>query len=382
MIDPEDFLASLEKSDIRFVTGVPDSLLKDVCACVTAKLSATQHIIATNEGSAIGLAIGQYLASGRPSLVYLQNSGLGNIVNPITSLADPEVYGIPVLLMIGWRGEVSSDGIQIYDEPQHVKQGRITLDQLDVLDIPYRIVDSKTDIWKIVEELTDLALLRLGPVAMLVRNQTFSAFNLRDSRSDQHLLSREKIIQCILSYLPEDLPVVATTGMASRELFEIRKSSVSGYHRDFLTVGGMGHASQIATGIALAQSRRKVVCIDGDGAMLMHMGCMTISASCPNILHIVINNGAHDSVGGQPTAGLFLELVKIATSCGYGLAMKASTEEEISEAIQIMLKTDCSCFLEIRCKRGVRQDLGRPDRKPSDYKVDFMRFLNGEFSER
>ncbi|ESS74083.1 phosphonopyruvate decarboxylase BcpC [Methyloglobulus morosus KoM1] len=377
MIDPEDFLDSLKKSDIRFVTGVPDSLLKDVCACITDNLPPTRHVIATNEGSAIGLAIGQYLVSGRPSLVYLQNSGLGNIVNPIASLADPEVYGIPMLLMIGWRGEVLSQGEQIHDEPQHVKQGKITVGQLDVLDIPYRIFDKETNVLNTVEELTDLALARSGPVAMLVRKHTFSAFKLRDSRNEQHLLTRESAIQFIIACLPESLPVVATTGMASRELFELRKAAVSGYQRDFLTVGGMGHASQIATGIALARSGKKVVCIDGDGAMLMHMGCLIISAGCPNILHIVINNGAHDSVGGQPTLALGLELKNIADSCGYGLAISTSTEEEIKNAIEVMLDANCSCFLEIICKRGSRADLGRPDRKPSVNKSEFMSFLKG-----
>jgi phosphonopyruvate decarboxylase len=378
MINPMDFRAALDEADIRFITGVPDSLLKDVCACISSCYPAERHIIAANEGGAIGLAIGHYLATARPALVYMQNSGLGNVVNPIASLADPQVYGIPMLLMVGWRGEIKADGAQLHDEPQHVKQGQMTVNQLDILGIPYRVIDENTqDIVSIMKELVQLTLERSGPVALLVRKQTFSTYKLSIQRDDSHLLTREVAIKLLIGALPENTPVVSTTGMASRELFEHRKATTKAYDHDFLTVGGMGHASQIATGIALAQPDHKVVCIDGDGAMLMHMGGLAISAKQANLIHVVINNGAHDSVGGQPTLAESLNLAKIAADCGYGYIAQATTEQEVLQHISLAVKGSSSAFIEIKCKCGARSDLGRPDRTPSVNKADFMKFLMG-----
>jgi len=376
MIDPFEFITSLEKLDIRFVTGVPDSMLKDVCACITSHFPPERHIIATNEGSAVGLAIGYYLATGRPALVYMQNAGLGNVVNPVTSLADPQVYGAPMVFMIGWRGEILADGKQLYDEPQHVKQGRITIPQLEILDIPYRIVESSTTtIDAILSELIELAMSRSGPTALVVRKQTFAPFKLTKPGHEESQLTRKAAIAAVIAALPDDVPIVSTTGMASRELFDLRKTFGSGHHRDFLTVGGMGHAGQIAAGIAMARPDRQVVCLDGDGAVLMHMGGLAISADCSNLLHIVINNGAHDSVGGQPTKGAVLDFTKIATACGYAHVSRAVTTDEIAANVQSMLGSGLSSFLEIKCKRGARADLGRPDRAPAQSKIDFMRFL-------
>jgi len=378
MINPMDFRTALDEADIRFITGVPDSLLKDVCACISSCYPAERHIIAANEGGAIGLAIGHYLATARPALVYMQNSGLGNVVNPIASLADPQVYGIPMLLMIGWRGEIKVDGTQLHDEPQHVKQGQMTIAQLDILGIPYRVIDENTqDIAAIMKALVELTLERSGPIALLVRKQTFSTYKLNIQRDDSHLLTREAAIKLLIDALPENTPVVSTTGMASRELFEHRKATTKAYDHDFLTVGGMGHASQIATGIALAQPAHKVVCIDGDGAMLMHMGGLAISGKQANLIHIVINNGAHDSVGGQPTLAEHLNLSNIAADCGYGYIAQATTEQEVLQHISLAVKGKSSAFVEIKCRCGARADLGRPDRTPLVNKTDFMKFLKG-----
>ena len=383
MIDPMAFLAALDEADIRFATGVPDSLLKDVCACITTNFPAQQHIVATHEGSAVGLAIGHFLATGRPALVYLQNSGLGNVINPVASLADPLVYGIPMLFMIGWRGEMQSDGTQLHDEPQHAKQGRITVALLDVLGIHYRMLDGNTeDIGLIIKEAAQLALERSCPVALLVRKQTFSTFKFEDERNDQHLPSREEAIRLLIDALPENTPVVSTTGMASRELFEHREAAGRSHDHDFMTVGGMGHASQIAAGIALMRPGRKVVCIDGDGALLMHMGGLAISGRQRNLIHIVINNGAHDSVGGQPTPALDLDLARIAGDCGYGFVARAATEREILDNLETAIKSDASAFLEIKCRRGARSNLGRPDRSPAMSKPDFMAFLKRTPGER
>ncbi len=383
MINPLDFRTALDEADIRFVTGVPDSLLKDVCACISSCYPTERHIIAANEGSAVGLAIGHYLATARPALVYMQNSGLGNVVNPIASLADPQVYGIPMLLMVGWRGEIKADGSQLHDEPQHVKQGQMTISQLDILGIPYQIIDENTQgIAALMKELIQRAIKRSGPVVMLVRKQTFSAYKLSIQRDDGHLLSREAAIKLLINALPENTPVVSTTGMASRELFEHRKMTTKAYDHDFLTVGGMGHASQIATGIALAQPNQKVVCIDGDGAMLMHMGGLVISGKQTNLIHIVINNGAHDSVGGQPTTAENFNLSKIAADCGYGYVAQAVTEQEVLQHIRLAVKGITSVFIEIKCRCGARADLGRPDRTPLMNKTDFMNFLKGVEDER
>lgn len=383
MIDPLVFRAALDKADIRFVTGVPDSLLKDLCACISSCYPAERHIIAANEGSSIGLAIGHYLATSRPALVYMQNSGLGNVVNPIASLADPQVYGIPMVLMVGWRGEVKADGTQLQDEPQHVKQGQMTIAQLEILGIPYRVIDENTqDIDDVLKNLVNQALECSGPVALVVRKQTFSSYKFNSERHDKHLLTRESAIKLLIDQLPVNTPVVSTTGMASRELFEYRKATKAGHDHDFLTVGGMGHASQIATGIALSQPNNKVLCIDGDGAVLMHMGSLTISAKQPNLIHVVINNGAHDSVGGQPTVAEHLDLAKIAEACGYGYVVQVSTEGEVIQSIKAALTASSSAFIEIKCKCGARADLGRPDRTPSANKQDFMKFLKGVSDER
>jgi len=380
MIDPLEFVATIEKLNIRFVTGVPDSLLKDICACITESFHSPRHIIATNEGSAVGLAIGHYLATGRPALVYMQNAGLGNVVNPVTSLADPQVYGIPMIFMIGWRGEMLDNEKQLRDEPQHVKQGQVTLRQLEILDIPYRIIDGDaTKVEPLLDELIRLALAKSCPVALVVRKQTFTPYKLVQRGHEEYALTREAAITAIVAALPDYVPIVSTTGMASRELFELRAAANQGHHRDFLTVGGMGNAGQIAAGIAMTSPNRQIVCIDGDGAVLMHMGGLVISSDCKNLLHILINNGAHDSVGGQPTKGAVLDFTKIAKACGYGLTALAQTTEEIKTSIQAMQGSGSSSFLEIKCKRGARADLGRPNRTPAQNKIDFMQFLKGDY---
>ncbi len=382
MIDPLEFITSLEKLDIRFVTGVPDSLLKNVCDCITSYFPSNRHIIATNEGAAVGLAIGHYLAVGRPALVYMQNSGLGNAINPVTSLADPQVYGVPMVFMIGWRGEILPDGSQIDDEPQHVKQGQITLRQLDILDIPYYIIDGSTKpIEPILRKLIDRAMTQSGPAALVVRKQTFSPFKLTKSDQEENLPMREAAIAAVIAALPENVPIVSTTGMASRELFELRKATGHGHYGDFLSVGGMGHAGQIAAGIAIGRPEQLIVCIDGDGAILMHLGSLAISAECNNLLHIVINNGAHDSVGGQPTKGASLDFTKIARACGYSHISRAVTANDITANIKSMLGCGVSAFLEIKCRLGARADLGRSDRTLSRNKMDFMHFLQENFHE-
>ncbi len=374
MVDPEAFLAALEANGINFVAGVPDSLLSDVCGAISSKLPPDRHVIAANEGAAIGLAIGYHLATGQPGLVYLQNSGLGNAINPLASLADPAIYAIPMVLMVGWRGEMLEDGTQRSDEPQHVTQGRITLDQLRVLGIPYRIVDAGTTIQDCVRATAEQARRESRPIALVVRKGTFSAYRLAGG-ANAAALSREAAIAALVAALPGTVPIVSTTGMASRELFELRAAAGTGHQRDFLTVGGMGHAVSIASGIALARADAKVVCLDGDGAMLMQLGALTESAVLPNLVHVVLNNAAHDSVGGQPTAATRLSLTEIARSCGYSRILTAHDATTVAASVGEALEHAGSVFLEIVCRRGARGDLGRPTRTPLENKRVFMDFL-------
>jgi len=267
MINSQDFFDALKGYGINFFTGVPDSLLKDFCAYITDHADDREHIIAANEGNAVALAAGHYLGTGRTALVYLQNSGLGNTVNPLLSLNDPEVYGIPVLLMIGWRGEPG-----VKDEPQHIKQGRITTDVLDVMEIPWQIIDSETENpTAVVANAIDQMHAVSGPVALLVRKGTFESYVLKKNEEKHYALTREQAIQQLVDQVEIDDLVVATTGMPARELYEYRVKRGDGLGRDFLTVGGMGHAASIALGLARSQPRLRVICLDGDGAVLMHM---------------------------------------------------------------------------------------------------------------
>jgi phosphonopyruvate decarboxylase len=269
-----------------------------------------------------------------------------------------------------------ADQTQLSDEPQHVKQGRITLAQLDMLGIPYDIIDADTaPIDDILQRVVADAIARSGPVALVVRKDTFARFDLAVAPQEGLDLTREEAIRQILTVIPPNTAIVCTTGMASRELFELRQQAQAGQQRDFLTVGGMGHAGQIAAAIALARPGRRVVCIDGDGAVLMHAGGLAVSADCSNLLHIVLNNEAHDSVGGQPTKGNVLRFDSIAAAFGYHHVDRAMNSQALRQKLGCMFKLDGSALLEVRCKRGARSNLGRPNRLPIENKMDFMEFL-------
>lgn len=377
MIAPEKFVEALGKIGINFVTGVPDSLLKDLCAKLTVKLPAENHVIAANEGSAIGMAIGHYLASSQPAMVYMQNSGLGNVVNPLTSLADPKVYAIPMILVIGWRGEVLDDGIQLYDEPQHKKQGEITLSQLEILDVPYKVIDKDTtELDKILFESFNQSMDRSGPVAIVVRKGTFSSFKYISRESQDLSLLREEAIDIITENMDQEIPIVSTTGVASRELFEKRKHKAQGHSRDFLTVGGMGFASSIAGGIARVLHEKKIICIDGDGAALMHLGALAITADCSNLIHFLINNEAHDSVGGQPTKGASISFSQVAKELGYQHTFEVDSKEDLVNICASINRLKGSVLVTVRTRAGYRENLSRPDRSPIENKQDFMKFLS------
>ena len=378
MIRPEFLIEKLRENGIDCFAGVPDSLLKNICAYITDHCDAQHNIITANEGAAVGLAAGHYLATGKPACVYMQNSGEGNIINPLASLTDPEVYNIPVLLLIGWRGRPG-----VHDEPQHVKQGKVTTGLLNTMGVNFDVLSkdeekAEKQIAKAVE-----ALNRKEVYALVIEKDTFDNYQLSTVNSQLALnLSREEAIQTVASYLgPKDC-IVSTTGMISRELFEYRTQMNQGHERDFLTVGSMGHASQIALGIAMEKQDRRVWCFDGDGATIMHMGSMAIVASkAPaNYIHVVFNNGAHDSVGGQPTVGLQIDLPAIAKAVGYKVAITVASKEELEKALASITNnlspiTNAPILLEVRVKKGNRKDLGRPTTTPIQNKEALMNFL-------
>lgn len=371
MLDPQKFVETLQRAGIDFFAGVPDSLLKDVCACMQATLPSSSHIITANEGNAVAMALGHFVASGKPGLVYLQNSGLGNVVNPITSLADAEVYSVPMVLMIGWRGEPG-----VKDEPQHVKQGRVTPACLDALEIPYAIVDADSDLEATAGAMVDRAISEQRPTAILVRKDTFSSFALPKSEAT-YSLAREDAIRKVAECAGVNTVIVATTGHTSRELYEFRAAVGESEPMDFLTVGGMGHTSSIALGIALARPEQPVLCLDGDGSALMHLGMMPIiGKQAPgNLFHVLLNNGAHDSVGGQPTVGFDTNFREIAEGAGYKATYYADNVDMIEDVMREAWRRPLPALLEIRVKTGSRKDLGRPKSSPKQNRDMLMRRL-------
>lgn len=375
MLPCQQFYDVLVERGITFFTGVPDSFLKNFLACIEDNAEYGKHIVTANEGSAVALAAGYHLATGKIAAVYMQNSGQGNATNPLTSLADKVVYGIPILLLVGWRGEPGEK-----DEPQHIKDGQITLRLLEVLGIPYEVLphDEKAA-EKSIEKAIAMMKSISSPYALVVRNSTFEQYiPARSETKPQYELSREIALKYVVDALDDRDVVVSTTGKLSRELFEYREALRHGHERDFLTVGSMGHASQIALGIALQKPERMVYCLDGDGALIMHMGhAATIGTMQPkNFKHIIFNNGAHDSVGGQQTAAFNIDIPSIAKACGYLTAWRAKTANEIKEKMGLIKSLDGPALMEIRVAKGARKDLGRPRSTPIENKKAFMEFLS------
>ena len=371
MLNPQKFLKSIRSQGIEFSAGVPDSLLKDFCSVMTDEGS---DIIAANEGGAIALAMGHHLATGKTPLVYMQNSGFGNCVNPLTSLADKDVYSIPMLLMIGWRGEPG-----VKDEPQHVKQGRISEELLQAMEIPYAILsgdeaEAESQLAEAVKVMGEMQ----APFALLVRKDTFEKYKLQTKVKNPYTINREEVIEWMLKEMEEEAAIVSTTGKSSREVFEIRAKNKMGHGKDFLTVGGMGHASQIALGIALSKKNRPVYCLDGDGATIMHMGAGAIVGNqpAPNYKHILINNGCHESVGGQATVGFAIDFQKIAEASGYKQTWLVDKMDDLPTIWKKFQQAEGPVLLEIRTTEASRADLGRPTTTPVQNKEAFMKNLS------
>jgi phosphonopyruvate decarboxylase len=389
MIDAQDLLAWLRAAGIDFFTGVPDSLLAPFCA-VLASLPEQEHVIACNEGSAVALALGDHLATGHIPLVYLQNSGIGNAINPLLSLASPPVFAVPIVLLVGWRGEPG-----VADEPQHRVQGGVMATLLETCCSGHLVLDATpAQAGEQIRQAVQWARERSGPVAVLVRKGTLRPGTARSGDATPSAdrgpeavpggrthggadLTREAAVVRIAAHCAAVDVLVATTGMASRELFEHRVRSGGRHDLDFLTVGGMGHASQIALGIARRHPGRGVWCLDGDGALLMHLGGMaTIGALAPpNLRHLVLDNGVHDSVGGQPTVAPGIDLVALARSLGYRYCKVVTNAEDLDTALAHCERDPGPAFVDVRVRPGHRADLGRPTLSPREQKRLLMRAL-------
>jgi phosphonopyruvate decarboxylase len=358
MIDLQRVYSALKNAGVEFISGVPDTLLNDFCLGLESHWSKDQHVLAANEGNAIALASGYHLATNTVPLVYMQNSGMGNAMNPLISLTDKSVYSMPMVILIGWRGEPGSG-----DWPQHQRQGELSPVILDSLNIPYKVLDENEDSSvACIEWAVEEARKSNQPTALLVKKNVLA--KKEKSRFDEsgqiYTLSREEAIKEIISQVPDDTLFVASTGRITRELYAIRELLGQSHEYDFLNVGAMGHAVSIAAGMAAAQPNKTVTCLDGDAAAMMHMGSMPITANLdlPNLLHIVLNNGAHESVGGQQSVAFSANLHGIASNSGYDtLEGFVSNPDELIKGLKILQQASKPAFLEIRIKKGMRADM-------------------------
>lgn len=361
-----------------FYTGVPDSQLKALCNYLMDRygIDPNHHIIAANEGNCTALAAGYHLATGKVPVVYMQNSGEGNIINPVASLLNDKVYAIPVIFVIGWRGEPG-----IHDEPQHIYQGEVTLKLLEDMDIATFVIGKETTEEDVETKMSEFrSVLDSGKcVAFVIRKGALTDAPKVEYKND-NVMVREEIIQHIVNASGED-PIVSTTGKASRELFEIREANGQSHKYDFLTVGSMGHSSSIALGVALNKPNTRIWCIDGDGAVLMHMGSMAVLGAnkLANLIHVVINNGAHETVGGMPTVAGAIDLVAVAKACGYPNAVCVDSFDSLDKELEIAKSKNELSLIEVKCSIGARDDLGRPTTTALENKKGFMEYL-GELS--
>ena len=357
-----------------FYTGVPDSQLKALCNYLmhVYGIDSKHHIIAANEGNCAALAAGYHLATGKVPVVYMQNSGEGNIINPAASLLNDKVYAIPVIYIIGWRGEPG-----VHDEPQHIYQGEVTIKLLEDMDIKSFVIEKDTtedELRKVMEDFK--VLLAQGKnVAFVVKKGALS-YDGKVEYKNEYTMIREEIIQHIVRISGED-PIISTTGKASRELFETREANGQGHKYDFLTVGSMGHASSIALGVAINKPQKKVWCLDGDGAALMHMGAMAlVGTNAPeNMIHIVINNRAHETVGGMPTVAGQIDLTAVAAACGYPNVICVDNFDDLDKELKAAKHRNSLSFIEVKCGLGARDDLGRPTTTPIENKNNFMQCI-------
>ena len=364
----------LEIIGADFYTGVPDSQLKALCNYLMNEygIDPKHHVIAANEGNCTALAAGYHLATGKVPVVYMQNSGEGNIINPVASLLNDKVYAIPTIFIVGWRGEPG-----LHDEPQHIYQGEVTIKLLEDMDIKAFAIGKDTTDEEVEAVMADFreVLAKGKDVAFVIRKGAIS-YDGKVKYENDNTMVREEIIQHIVKASGED-PIVSTTGKASRELFETRVANNQSHKYDFLSVGSMGHSSSIALGVAINKPNTRIWCVDGDGAVLMHMGSMAVlGANAPkNMIHVIINNGAHETVGGMPTVASNIDLVAIAKACGYPNAVCVDTFDALDKELEAAKNRKELSLIEVKCSIGARDDLGRPTTTALENKINFMEYL-------
>ncbi|MBC7827327.1 MAG: phosphonopyruvate decarboxylase [Chitinophagaceae bacterium] len=373
MIHPERFYQYLSGKGIDFFTGVPDSLLKSLLLYFHKNINPSNHIITANEGLAIALASGYHISTGKIPVVYMQNSGLGNAINPLTSLASAEVYAIPMILLIGWRGMPGKK-----DEPQHTKMGQVTDKLLQMLDIPFFILEEDEEkSFAVMDTAITLAVKNSKPVALLIPGELFDDPETQPP-SSIYPLGREMVIQKLIDHFTDEV-VVCTTGKSGREFFELNRQRNQPIAKTFLAVGSMGLANHTALGIDM-HSGHRVVMIDGDGAVLMHMGSLADIGkwASSSFVHIVINNGSHESVGAQPTLGFDIDFCAIAKACGYASVYSIEQEHELSNWLSGGFHKEEKQLVEIRVNNTSRSNLGRPTNSPAQRKDELMRVLRNK----
>lgn len=377
----EVLIEEIKKLGIQSIIGVPDSTLKEFCDYMNYENpDGLKHYVPANEGAAVGLAAGVYLGTGKPACIYMQNSGIGNAVNPIASLLNREVYDIPALFLVGWRGEPG-----VHDEPQHKFQGMITKELFDVLNVKNEVIDSHTtdEQLKAIFESAKNELDNNRQFAIIVKKETFEKRN-NASHANQYAFLREDAIKEILKQIDSTDMIVSTTGKISREVYEQSQSILGSHSQAFLTVGSMGHSSMIALGLAKEKKNQRVYCIDGDGAVLMHMGSLAFIAkqNPKNLIHIVLNNDAHESVGGMPTCAVGINIAAIAQACGYPKVYSAGSLEELSDVLKKAKAGNQLCLIEVKVSLKSRADLGRPKESARDNKENFMKYHSVKLSDR
>jgi phosphonopyruvate decarboxylase len=369
MINIQKFINELKKNKLNFSTGVPDSLFKDLCYGFEKNFKK-KNIIASNEGSAVAIGIGYYLSSKKIPIIYMQNSGLGNAINPLISLADKNVYNVPLFLIIGWRGENNKN---FKDEPQHISQGKVTESFLKKLNIFYKIVNSESDYKKIIKNLYKKAKYKNKIVALLIRKNTFQKIVEKKEKKSSFLL-REQVLNLIATKLPKESIVISTTGILSRELNEIIKNKNLTI-KNLMCVGGMGHAISVAQGIAI-NNNKKIFCFDGDGAITMHLGSLATSAKQKNLIHIVFNNFSHESVGGHDNSAKHVKFYKLSKNIGYSHNYLCRNKNDILKSIKNAFKNKKSTFIEVLIKKGHRKNISRPNEKMIKLRNKFLKSLN------
>ena len=355
MVNQQSLFEALDRLGVKFFTGVPDSLLNDFCLYMTNNIPDSQHVMAANEGNAVGIAAGNYMATGNIPIVYMQNSGIGNAANPLLSLTHDCVYGIPMILVIGWRGDPS-----INDHAQHKKQGELTPVLMKDMDIPYEILDSDDTVIDKFTWAVNKAKEISSPVALIAKKAILTQKEKKQTYAESPLMNREEAIAAVIDVFGEDAVYLGTTGRATREVNEQLKLHGIGEGHEWQNVGSMGHVSSVGLGLALGRPDKRIVVFDGDAAAVMHLGALATNCryKAPNLIHIVLNNGVNESVGGQQSAGQLIDLTGVANSCGYrnvGHAIK--TKEELQNVIKNLPGNDMPTFVDVHVRQGIRPDM-------------------------